>query len=97
MSNDMAKTAAMADSYRRLKGRIISGIGLPAGQVKLRLYHRGLGKAAAALLSETKADERGDYSFTYDRVGVVNLEVRAVDRKGNELALSAIKFGAAHH
>ena len=96
MSNHIASQITGSTGNRRLEGQFVSISGLPAGRVDLRLYHRGLGAEGASLLGETRTDSSGHYVFAYecDRA-VVNLEVRAVDPKRREMALSSTKFGAS--
>lgn len=74
----------------RVDGRIFLEHGLPATNVKLRLYRLGFGGAqGASLLAETTTQEQGLYNLPYTSNGVANnLEVRAVDDTGKEIALS---------
>jgi hypothetical protein len=84
--------AQPAADARRVEGRIAFDHGAPAQGLTLRLYRLGFGGADAAdRLAETKALEHGVYSLPYAAGGnVANLEVRAVDEAGNEVALTKI-------
>ena len=77
---------------RRVEGQIAFDYGLPAQGLTLRLYQLGFGGAAAAVrLAETKALQYGIYSLAYATNGnAANLEIRAVDEAGNEVALTNI-------
>ncbi|MDV6297234.1 neuraminidase-like domain-containing protein [Rhodococcus aetherivorans] len=76
---------------RSVSGRILLEHGVPAANVKLRLYQRGFG-GAATLLKEVRTDERGLYDAHYVvSKGLANIEICAVvgDR---EIPLSKTKF-----
>ena len=71
-----------------IEGRILLEHGLPAEQMKLRLYRRDFG-GKATLLNETATLVGGQYAFTYDPGGrAVSLEVRAVKGENDEILLS---------
>jgi len=73
---------------RRIEGRIVLEHGLPAEQMKLRLYRRDFG-GKDTLLSETATLAGGQYAFTYDPGGrAVSLPVRAVKGANEEILLS---------
>jgi len=83
-----------AEIVHRVEGRILFDHGLPAGGIPIRLYHRGYG-CAETLLGETRADENGSYSLSYESTGrLVNLEVRTTDAGGKEISLSATRYNA---
>jgi hypothetical protein len=85
----MAQPVANA---RRVEGRIAFDHGAPAEELTLRLYRLGFGGANAAVrLAETQTLEHGVYSLPYAADGnAANLEIRAVDQTGSEVALSKI-------
>ena len=74
-------------------GRIVLEQGLPASNVRLRVYQRGFG-GAATLLAETQTNEAGQYDATYSvDGGPANIEIRAL--KGDEeIPLSKTRFAA---
>ena len=75
-------------TQRRIEGQITLQHGLPAAQLKLRLYRLDFG-GKATLLNETSTLEGGQYAFTYDPGGqAVSLEVRAVKGANEEIPLS---------
>ena len=77
-----------AVSTRLLEGAIRFAHGMPAEQLKLRLYRRDFG-GKPTLLKETTTLAGGRYTFAYD-VGqrAASLEVRAVDNNNKEIPLS---------
>jgi hypothetical protein len=78
----------------KLEGYIFFEYGLPARGVMIRLYNRGFGNSATKL-GEIATDVNGYYSIAYDvHGGHINLEVRAVDAHGREIALCDTKHGA---
>lgn len=73
---------------RRIEGAIMMEHGLPADNLKLRLYRRDFG-GGVTLLGETNTLEGGQYAFTYDPgERALSLEVRAVDSVNEEILLS---------
>ncbi|CAH1073230.1 neuraminidase-like domain-containing protein [Candidatus Nitrotoga sp. 1052] len=75
-------------TQRRLEGQIMLQHGMPAEQLKLRLYRLDYG-GNATLLNETSTLAGGQYAFTYDPGGrAVSLEVRAVNGANEEKLLS---------
>jgi hypothetical protein len=77
-----------ATTQRRIEGQVVLQHGVPAEQLKLRLYRRGFA-GAATLLDETITLSGGQYAFSYDPGGKgVSLEVRAVDGANQEVPLS---------
>ncbi|MEQ1844079.1 MAG: neuraminidase-like domain-containing protein [Nitrospira sp.] len=73
---------------RRIEGQIMLQHGLPAEQLKLRLYRLDFG-GKKTLLDETTTLAGGEYAFTYDSGGkAASLEVRAVKGANEELPLS---------
>jgi hypothetical protein len=82
-----------SDHAHHVEGRILFDDATMAGNVTLRLYHRGFG-GAEELLAETKSDEHGFYEIAYVSGGTTNIEVRALDGQGYELPLSATRFAA---
>lgn len=90
------KTEPAASVYQ-VEGRIFFEHGLPAGQLNLRVYHRGYG-CTAKLLGETKTADDGSYSLSYTPIGnLTNLEVRTLDERETEVSLSATRYGAQSH
>lgn len=76
---------------RSVSGRILLEHGVPAANVRLRIYQRGFG-GAATLLTEVQTDERGLYNARYGvPKGLANIEVRAV-AADREIPLSRTKF-----
>lgn len=72
---------------RRIEGRIILEHGLPAQNLKLRLYRREFG-GKTALLAETQTLSGGQYAFSFDQgTPRASLEVRAVHEE-EEILLS---------
>lgn len=72
----------------RIEGQIIFQHGMPAEQLKLRLYRLDFG-AKATLLDETSTLAGGQYTFNYVPGGkAVSLEVRAVRGASEEIPLS---------
>ena len=69
---------------------------LPATGVVTRLYMRGFG-GASTKLGEITTDVNGYYAIAYDtKSAQVNLEVRVVDKSGQEVQLCDTKHAAAH-
>lgn len=77
-----------SDVQQMIEGRILLDHGMPANQLKLRLYRRDFG-GKSTLLNETTTLEDGQYAFTYDSGGMtMNLEVHAVKDTNEEIPLS---------
>lgn len=75
-------------TQRRIEGHIVLQHGLPAEQLKLRLYRLDFG-GKATLLNETTTAAGGQYAFNYDPGGKgASLEVRAVKAANEEIPLS---------
>lgn len=75
-------------AQRRIAGQIMLQHGLPAAQLKLRLYRFDFG-GKATLLDETSTLVGGQYAFTYVSGGkAASLEVRAVRGANEEIPLS---------
>lgn len=73
---------------QRIEGTIVLEYGLPADNLKLRLYRHDFG-GKVTLLDETTTLEGGQYAFTYDSDGKSpSLEVRAINNAGEEIPLS---------
>jgi len=76
---------------RRIDGRVILDHGLPAEQLRLRLYRREFG-GKTTLLSETTTMPGGQYTFDYsiesDGKAMMSLEVRAINGANEEISLS---------
>ncbi len=86
------KSAGLKEN--RLVGHILLQNGLPAANVRLRFYPRAFGDAQPAP-KEIRTDEHGFYTLPLGPDGKgVNLEARAVDRAGKEVALSTTIYGA---
>ncbi len=72
----------------RLEGQVVLDHGLPAENLKLRLYRRDFG-GQATLLAETSTLAGGQYAFSYNSGDqAASLEVRAVKSTNEEIALS---------
>ncbi|MBD1847608.1 hypothetical protein H6F89_30255 [Cyanobacteria bacterium FACHB-63] len=79
----------------RIEGRILLEHGLPAQNLKLRLYRHDFGGTETSL-KETTTDEYGIYSLPYDAGDrSISLSVRAVDSEGREIPLSKILYDIA--
>lgn len=80
--------AGQPATLRRIEGHVVFEHGLPAEQMKLRLYRRNF-DGKATLLGETSTLAGGEYAFTYDSGGkAASLEVRAVKGANEEIPLS---------
>lgn len=91
------RVALTAQSAHRTDGRILLDNGAPAGKVAIRLYSRGFG-GAARLLAETVTDEHGYYTLPYDPgAKAANIELRAVDPRGDEVPISSVKWSAGRY
>lgn len=78
----------------QVEGKIFFDHGLPGDGLTLRVYHRGYG-CRETLLGETKTDEKGFYRVTYlAQAPLTNLEIRALDERGEEVPLSATRYDA---
>ncbi len=77
-----------------VEGHIRFEHGLPADRIGIRVYHRGYG-CTATLLSQTITGDDGSYRLTYNAPApLTNLEVRALDDRGEEVSLSATRYRA---
>lgn len=73
---------------RRIQGLVLLEHGLPASQLKLRLYRLDFG-GKATLLDETSTLPGGEYALAYDPAGkAASLELRAVNAAGEEIRLT---------
>jgi peptidoglycan hydrolase-like protein with peptidoglycan-binding domain len=91
---DAAASAAAANKAI-LTGRVAMDYGAPANGLRLKLYNIGFAGATTAV-AEATTDANGVYSFAYAAPSAgANLEVRALDAKGNETPISQVQFGAA--
>jgi hypothetical protein len=80
--------AEVPAATRRIEGQILLEHGLPAEQLKLRLYRLDFG-GAKTLLNETTTLAGGRYAFTYDPGGrAASLAVWVVKGVGDEFPLS---------
>ncbi|MGA9767585.1 MAG: hypothetical protein WBV94_00985, partial [Blastocatellia bacterium] len=78
----------------RVEGHIFFDHGMPAADLSVRLYNRGLG-CIESLLGESKTNGQGFYIISYNSgSAMINIEVRVVDARGKEISLSATKFNA---
>lgn len=85
-----------ADTGYSVTGKIFFDYGLPARELSVRAYHRGFG-CRETLLGEGKSGDDGFYSIAYEpKSPLVNLEVRAVDEKGEEVSISGTRYGASN-
>ncbi len=83
-------------AQRRIEGRIVLEHGLPAANIKVRLYRHEFGSAAPVLLREATTREDGMYALPYDVGGkAASHEVRAVDAVGKDVPLSKILHDAS--
>jgi hypothetical protein len=77
-----------------VQGHIFFEHGLPANGIVIRAYSRGFG-GTDVKLGEVKTDEQGQYTLSYNpAVGQTNLELRTLDARGKEIALSDARYGA---
>jgi len=75
-------------AQRSIEGQVLLQHGLPAAQLKLRLYRLDFG-GKATLLDETSTLAGGEYALAYDPAGkAASLELRAVNSAGEEIRLS---------
>ena len=87
--------APPANATASVAGQIAFDHGLPATGLSIRIYSLGFG-GADTLLGVGQTDSQGNYSLPYNPGGAsVNLELRAVDAQGNEIALSQAIYNAA--
>lgn len=90
MSNGRYDTQTIA-------GNILLRNGLPAGNLTVRIYNRGFA-GAETKIGETKTAADGSFSLNYNTGGKpANLEVRILDRDGNEVAISETRFNVGNH
>lgn len=92
----LSRAVAAQTAKPHVEGRIRLGHGLPPSGLTVRLYSRGFA-GAEVRLGETRTDNEGFYSLSYDppRPGVsLHLEVRAVDAQNREMVLSGAKYNA---
>ena len=85
--NVNVSAAQAPGSQRRIEGRVVFDHGLPAEQVKLRLYQRDF-NGAETMLGETVTREQGLYTLPYTATGSPSLQVRTVNANNQEVALS---------
>lgn len=78
---------------RKIVGIILLEQGIPAQELKLRLYQRDFG-GSRTLLGETSTEGGGTYVLSYTAQESPNIEMYAVDSNGQEVQLSRTKFGA---
>jgi len=78
----------------RVTGSIVLEHGVPAANVRVRLYQREFG-GGTTLLGEAVTNERGGYDVAYSVRGTPNIEVHAIAADGQDIQLSSTKFGAA--
>ena len=75
-------------AQRRIEGQVVLEHGLPASQLKLRLYRLDFG-GTGTLLKESSTLAGGHYAFAYDAgATAASLQVRAVNAAGEEIPLS---------
>ncbi|MCA9468758.1 MAG: peptidoglycan-binding protein, partial [Nitrospira sp.] len=86
--------AAVESGQPRLEGQILLDAGTPAGQLTVRLYHKGL-EGSKTKLGESQTDGQGYYAIPYTAPGkAVNLEIALVGKDGQEIPISSTKFHA---
>jgi hypothetical protein len=77
-----------------IQGSLAFDYGLPAANLTVRLYNTGFA-GEYVKLDETKTDGQGYYVLSYDPpAGGANLELRVLDAKNNEVAISSTKYNA---
>jgi hypothetical protein len=78
-----------------VEGQILFKNGLPAEDIIVRLYSKGLG-GAETRLGESKTDEKGFYAISYDPGCMESkFDLRVVDAQGKDVTLSSIRIGAS--
>lgn len=91
----LTHAAAVAGTcHFQVRGRLVMDYGLPANDVTMRLYSIEFGNEAEKL-AETETDINGVYALTYTPdADSSNVEVRAVDPSGKEVAVSTVIYNA---
>ncbi len=76
-----------------VEGYIYMDYGIPADNVKLRLYSKGFG-GNDTVVTDATTDKQGQYNFSFSLANIpeANLEVRALDAAGKEHSLSGTLF-----
>ncbi len=84
-----------SNGQSKVNGYIYMDYGIPANNVKLRLYNKGFA-GSDAVVTEVNTDESGKYSLAYDPAAIAsaNFEVRAVDAQGKEHPLSGTLYSS---
>ncbi|NEU08452.1 hypothetical protein GZH53_09040 [Flavihumibacter sp. R14] len=84
-----------SDGQGKIGGVIYMDYGIPANNVKLRLYSKGFA-GNDAIVKEVNTDDQGKYAFNYDPAAVTtaSFEVRSVDAEGKEHSLSSTLFNS---
>lgn len=91
---DLRVSAAIPPrQQRKVVGIILLEQGIPAQELKLRLYRRDFG-GSRTLLGEISTDSDGTYVLSYPAQESPNIEMYAMDSNGQEVQLSRTKFGA---
>jgi hypothetical protein len=87
-------TAAADVPLRKVSGKVYDELGTPAPGLEILIYHIGF-NCDGERLGGTGTGGDGSYLLEYQRDGVVNLQIRAVDARGTGVALSSVKHRAA--
>lgn len=98
LNKELTKLGALdqgTNGQHSIGGYIYMDYGIPANNVKLRLYTKGFGGNDTAV-ADVNTDERGKYTLAYNPATVANanFEVRAVDAAGKEHPLSGTLFNS---
>ena len=98
--NALENAAGAAEAVNHsLQGRILFDDGTPAENLRLRLYHRGLGDSLT-LLADGNVGVGGYYALEYtppERSISANLELCARDADDIEVSLCSTQFNATKH
>jgi peptidoglycan hydrolase-like protein with peptidoglycan-binding domain len=85
---------AQESGQTRMEGRIVLDSGMPAENLTVRLYQKGLG-GQKTRLQEVQTDAQGYYTIPYDDGGKApNLAIVVVGTDGKEVDFAATKFQA---
>ncbi len=81
----------------KVEGNLYFDYGLPASELKVRLYNRDFG-TTGTLVKEVVSDSNGYFNIGYGiQSGVANIEIRVVSADGKEVSLSDPKYNASTH
>ena len=94
LNKALTKLGALGDKAQpSVEGYIYMDYGVPADNVKLRLYSKGFG-GNDTVVTEATTNAQGQYNFNFSLANIpeANLEVRALDAAGKEHSLSGTLF-----